>query len=991
MKMKLLLLVIAIGIGINGYSQNNWQQQVNYDIRVRLNDSSHMLSGYESIQYKNNSPDTLQYIYMHLWPNAYKSDRTAFAKQQELNKATSFYYAKPEDRGYIDSLEFLQDDVSVLETYSAVDSPDIIKIKLKAPLYPGKDCEISTGFRVKIPKVFSRLGHSGQSYFISQWYPKPAVYDSKGWHAIPYLDQGEFYSEYGNYKVQISLPRNYIVMATGNCGSAKEQAWLDSLAAAPLAKQGTKKSKPTAVVPPSDATYKTISFSENKVHDFAWFADKRWIVRKDTAIVSGNNNIISTWCAFLPEHAKQWAKGNAYLKETLHSYGDEVGAYPYNTIKAVEGEMHAGGGMEYPTVTIIDKGSVGALHEVIVHEAGHNWFYGILGSMERDHAWMDEGINTFYEQKTSGRSTLDSVKKGNKLNNQLTIALLYEHMVRHEDEAIEQTSAQFTNINYGLDVYYKTAKGLQWLEQYMGEKDFKYAMQDYYKQWQFRHPSPEDLQKILSKHSNKNIDWFFTDFLTTAKKIDFAIGKVKRSEGGTSIWVNNKGNQNLPVVLKVYQKDSVLTTLVSEPFRGKKELSLSGNYNWDKIQIDPAIPDCNSRNNANSRGLALKLLGGINDKAKEQIYIAPTLGYNSSDGGMAGLILHNLSLPENRFKFIIAPMYGFKAKAMVGAGSVGYSWFPDNMFSEVLLQADVKHYHTGDLTAENLQEGFTKVAPSILFTFKEPDLHSFVSRELLFKYYQIQEDNIVALQNGDIMVHDKAQYALAAYSYSDDRAFNPYSLKLEAHGNSSFQKISISGNLRVDYNKPGKSLYIRAYFGKLLTNSSDPSVASRYYLNSSFSGAQDYLYDGTYFGRYEGNGLAAQQIGIQEGGFKIPVHGMVGTSSDWLGSVNLLSDLPVKRIPMRLFFDAGFIPNEHPNLNDPNQSKFLYEGGIELYLIKNAVSIYVPLVMSGDLRDYLTNAYGNTKSFARSISFSLRLQNFNLLRTDKVLKTLMGG
>ena len=991
MKMKLLLLVIVLSGSMNIYSQAIWQQQVDYKISVRLNDSAHMLSGYETIRYKNNSPDTLYYIYMHIWPNAYKNDRSAFAKQQELNKAVGFYYSKKEDRGFIDSLEFLQDAITVLETYSAVDSEDIIKVKLKAPLYPNKDCEISTAFRVKIPKVFSRLGHSGQSYFISQWYPKPAVYDRKGWHAIPYLDQGEFYSEYGNYEVRISVPKNYIIMATGNCENYEENQWLDSLAAKPLDNTVVKKSKKPAPVPKSDIAYKTLTFSEHQVHDFAWFADKRWIVRKDTAIVSGNNNIITTWCAFLPEHAKQWAKGNAYLKETLHSYGNEVGAYPYNTIKAVEGEMHAGGGMEYPTVTIIDKASAGALHEVIVHEAGHNWFYGILGSMERDHAWMDEGINTFYEQKTSAQSTLDTVKKGRKLNDKLTIALLYEHMVRNEDEAIEKTAAKFININYGLDVYYKTAKGLQWLEQYMGEKDFKYAMQDYYRQWQFNHPYPEDLQKILRKHSNKNIDWFFTDFLTTNKKIDFAISKVKRSEGGTSICVKNRGPQNLPVVLKVYKKDSVLTTLVSEPFRGKKELSLSGNYDWDKIKIDPAIPDCNSMNNTNTRGIKLKLLGGINDAGQEQIFLAPALGYNTSDGGMAGIILHNLTLPENRFKFIIAPMYGFKSKAAVGAGSLGYSWFPDRWFREVLVQADVKHYHTGDLTADNLQEGFTKIAPSILFTFKEADLHSAVSRELMFKYYHIQESNIVALQNGDILVNDKAQYALVAYSFSKDCAFNPYSFKLEAHGNSSFQKISISGNLRVDYNKPGKALYIRAYFGKYLTNSSDPNEVSRYYLNSSFSGANDYLYDGTYFGRYDGNGVAAQQISIQEGGFKIPVHGMVGTSNNWLGSINLLSDIPVKGYPIRLYFDAGFIPNEHPNLNDPNQSHFLYEGGVEVYLIKNAVSIYVPFVMSGDLRDYLTNTYGNQKSFGRSISFSLKLQNFNLLRTDKVLKTLIGG
>ena len=126
------------------------------------------------------------------------------------------------------------------------------------------------------------------------------------------------------------------------------------------------------------------------------------MVRKDTVTSPGNNNVVTTWTAFLPEHSKYWIKGTDHLRQTVLHYGKWVGPYPYKTIKAVEGDMKAGGGMEYPTVTIIDRSvsNVG-LKSVIVHEAGHNWFYGILGTNERDHAWMDEGINSFYERKTT--------------------------------------------------------------------------------------------------------------------------------------------------------------------------------------------------------------------------------------------------------------------------------------------------------------------------------------------------------------------------------------------------------------------------------------------------------------------------------------------------------------------------------------------------------------------------------------------------------------
>jgi hypothetical protein len=145
---------------------------------------------------------------------------------------------------------------------------------------------------VKIPEVFSRMGHTGQAYYISQWFPKPAVYDAKGWHPMSYLDQGEFFSEFGSYEVDITLPKNYVALATGNLTTASETAWLDSLARVP-----DSLFKNEAFFPISSSAYKTVHFSENNVHDFAWFADKRYIVRKDT-MANGDREPLQIYTAF---------------------------------------------------------------------------------------------------------------------------------------------------------------------------------------------------------------------------------------------------------------------------------------------------------------------------------------------------------------------------------------------------------------------------------------------------------------------------------------------------------------------------------------------------------------------------------------------------------------------------------------------------------------------------------------------------------------------
>ncbi|MBC3542065.1 hypothetical protein H7U12_20410 [Rufibacter sp. H-1] len=200
-----------------------WQQEVNYTIDVKLDDERHTLKATEQVEYVNHSPETLTFLYFHLWPNAYQDRSTAFAKQQLLNGEDEFHFAPQEARGSISGLDFKIDGQNVTWELDA-QHPDIAKLTLNQPLYPGGRIIISTPFQVKLPDSFSRLGHVGQSYQISQWYPKPAVFDHEGWHPMPYLDQGEFYSEFGSFDVRITLPANYTVGATGELQNAAERA-----------------------------------------------------------------------------------------------------------------------------------------------------------------------------------------------------------------------------------------------------------------------------------------------------------------------------------------------------------------------------------------------------------------------------------------------------------------------------------------------------------------------------------------------------------------------------------------------------------------------------------------------------------------------------------------------------------------------------------------------------------------------------------------------
>jgi len=300
----LLLGLTIIGFRLEAFAQESFQQEVNYKIQVTLNDKQHELNAYEAIQYINNSADTLQLLYFHLWPNGYSNNHTDLAKQLFSSKGKERLFDDPELKGSIDSLDFKVDNRQI-QWSLLPGQPDICKLLLNKPLAPGDTLHITTPFRVRIPKgVTSRLGHIGESYQISQWYPKPAVYDKGGWHQMPYLDQGEFYSEFGNYDVSITLPKNYTVGATGNLQNELETERLNLLATDTIWKsfKGIRES----YFPPSSTQMKTLRYTQSQVHDFAWFADKRFHVLKGRVKLPKSGREVTTWVLFTDQQANLW-------------------------------------------------------------------------------------------------------------------------------------------------------------------------------------------------------------------------------------------------------------------------------------------------------------------------------------------------------------------------------------------------------------------------------------------------------------------------------------------------------------------------------------------------------------------------------------------------------------------------------------------------------------------------------------------------------------
>ena len=780
MKVKTTFILLLVQF-LYGNGNPYFQQMVKYEIDVTLNDSAHTLSAFERLEYTNNSPDTLEFIWFHLWPNAYKNDSTAFAKQQTKSGSRRFADSDEEDRGFIDSLDFLIDGIKAKwETHT--DWIDVAKIMLPNHLLPGKSVIIETPFFIKLPLVFSRLGHSGKHYEITQWYPKPAVYDHKGWHPMPYLNMGEFYSEFGIFDVKITLPKDYRLMATGDIVNGEDELhWLDSLAAEGdslhskpkkelkkklklMKKYGKRIEKEDS----SEIEMKTIHFHQENVHDFAWFADKNWIVRKGELVLSDSTRYVTLWSFYLPKNAELWENSIEYLHDSGYWFSKFYGDYPYNHISAVDGDMSAGGGMEYPNITVISTaGSKDLLEYVIMHEVGHNWFYGILGFNERDHTWMDEGLNEYsniryWQKKYKGRNEQIIIQEfvQNKLGiaKNLSISWFtyagYANSGKSKDaQPLNLTAEKYIGSNYWQH-YSKTAVYMRYLQHYLGEDKMDEILQDFYRQWEFRHPYPEDLETVFAAHLKENLDWFFDNVFEKTTYVDYGIIKTD-----DQFILHNYGTFTCPVEVAFYNgSGQEIQRDWYHKIDNKKILSLPLGAVSARIDPDQHMPDVNRSNNGTQKGFNINFVWDQPTYFNHDVNIVPWFfSYNYYNGLTPGLTIFSGFAPGydgsgNALSFL----YDFNHNKPVGSFSITRPIRSISLFHVSSLNINMDH-----------GSGRTGFNARISGTIKEPYVKSPVARINANLFYHYLDSTAF-----DSFLYDGGKFLTTSIRYTKNWELN---------------------------------------------------------------------------------------------------------------------------------------------------------------------------------------------------------------------------
>ncbi len=580
-----------------------WQNRADYRIQATLDTASHTITGSETIHYTNNSPDSLDYLWLQLDQNLFRpGSRGSLVNGGGTRWRGSF-------AGGGDDLKKVQVvmDGQALTPKTVVDGTRL-RIDLPSPLAPhGATLDVNIDWSFVVPpygadRMGRFHGQDGWVYEIAQWYPRMYVYDDvRGWNPMPYLGQGEFYLEYGNFDVSLTVPRDLVVVATGALQNPEAVLTADERRSLDRARNSAKTvtiigkddiGKPSTR--PAGTGPLTWHFRADSVRDVSWAASRAFIW--DAA--SWQNVLLQS---FYPREGlgtksnPGWESSTQYVRHTISYYSTQWFRYPYPVASNVAGVV---GGMEYPMIVFCGVGGRGTrLFGVTDHELGHTWFPMIVGSDERRYPWMDEGFNTFI----NNYSNLDFYGPNARVRTQPALIAMQEL-----SSANDQPSMTYPDVlareRLGFAEYSKPAYGLIMLrEVVLGHELFDSAFRAYIRRWAFKHPKPADFFRTMNDVSGTDLDWFWHEWLYTTDVLDQAVDSVTYDSAGSHIVLSNNKGLVMPVVVEMKDADGS-TQRVQVPVQvwgatDQYTLDVPGHVVSVTLDPDGIYPDVNRGNN----------------------------------------------------------------------------------------------------------------------------------------------------------------------------------------------------------------------------------------------------------------------------------------------------------------------------------------------------------------------------------------------------------
>ncbi len=885
--------------------------QHDININASLDIQKKVLTITQEITYKNSSKDTLSKLYFHDWANSFSDKTTPLGKRFAEDFIKRFYFAKDEERGATIITKVTNAKLESLHWGRHNGIQDILWITPTSPIYPGESETLLLKYQIKIPsEKFTRYGyHQNGNFSLKYWYLQPAVYNAK-WNIYSHKNLNDLYAPLANYKINFTLPFSYEV-------------------ASELKQETTFLSE--------DEISKTILLTGNNRNHVNLYLEK---TSSFYTSKSGNIDLISNIDGddLIPEMK------SVATDRILKFLQKKLGPYPFDKILVSENDYKNNpvyGLNQLPD--ILRPFPDGFQYEIKqLKTITEKYLEKTLLINPRYDTWIKDAIHIYLmmsyteqyypEMKIIGKlSKVIGIRWFHiadlKFNDQYFLG--YKNMARlFLDQPLSAPQDALVKFNKNIANAYKSGVGFKYLEDYLGDDNIvDQSIKDFYAQNLLKHTSSKEYQKNLTSLSPKDVTWFFEDFISSNKKIDFKIKSVKKEKDSIEVTIKNNGNNNMPISLYGLRKKDVVSKTWVLGVNGTKKVKIA-NENISKLVLDydQNIPEINRRNNYRNlkwifnKPIQFRILQDIEDPRYSQVFFIPEFEFNVYDGFTLASKFYNKSFIKKNIEYSISPAYGFKSNKLLGSAAI----FHRKQLSEHGLY-QIRYGVNGSMFSYAPDLLFKRLSSSLSFYFRPKDLRSNEKQRLLLRNINVFRDKD---KENPVTTPDYNVFN-ARYSYSDFNLISFLGYTIDYQLSKNFSKFSTTINYRKLFLN-NRQLNLRFFAGSFLFNDTGKDGD---FFSFALDRPTDYLFDYSYLGRSEEKGLVSQQIILAEGGFKSKLK--YPFANQWITTINANTNIWNW---IYAYGDVGFVKNKGVS------PKFVYDAGIRLSLVADYFELFLPVV-----------------------------------------------
>ncbi|MDN3664188.1 metalloprotease [Algibacter miyuki] len=882
------------------------------DLKARFDIENKTIKIKQTIQYQNTTNQTLDSIYLNDWSNSFSTKKTALATRLAEEYKTVFHLAKNEDRGFSVITSMTQNNVN-LEFSPLKNQLDVIKVKLAEPLKPNATYTIDLEYMVQVPNSkFTSYGITDTGDLnLRYWYITPAVFDGN-WQYYSNKDLDDMYIPKTDMVLDIEFPENYTLTSELDIKETQSSNGYTSVRLEGKDRVNTK-------------------LFLNQVSDF------ETIKGDDFAIVSD----IDDGDLMVIEKVLITEKVSKFLLKNF-------GAYPHDKLllTKIDYSKDPVYGLNF-LPKIIEPYPKTLQYELkLLKIILHNYLENTLLINPREEQWLLDGIQIFYtinyvNEHYPNMKFLGSLADywavkpfhaaSMTFNDKYMLA--YMLMARtNRNQPLTMAKDSLLKFNKNIANKYKAGLGLKYLEDFVNDDTIETTINSFLRENKLKQTNTKAFEAVLKSKTEKNIDWFFKDYISSDRKIDFKIQEVSKTDDSVTVIIKNKSENAMPVSLYMLENDSIVSKDWIENIDGSKTVTLPRNgANKLALNYENTIPEYNLRDNwkslkgflFNNKPLQVRLFKDIEDPHYNQVFLMPITEFNNIyDGLTLGIKAYNKTILRKLFNYRLEPQYAFKSKTLTG----GLSAYKTHYFKNKNLYA-LSYGVSGSYKSYAEDLFVTKLSPSISLNFRDhSDLRSNKQQLINIRYLDIKQDEN-PIPNTE---NNTPNYSVfnARFINSNNNLIKYSSWYTDLQIAKKFSKVAFNYEYRRLF-ESNRQLNIRFFTGAFLTNNTDRTSN---YFSFALDKPSDYLFDYSYLGRSESTGLFSQQYIEAEGGFKSKLE--TAFANQWITTANASTTLWNYIL---LYGDVGLIKNKYDNAH------FVYDSGLRINLVTDYFEIYLPL------------------------------------------------